>query len=139
MVERTDEPLALLGRRGAPVLTEHQARRKLRVEMRQQVFVDEVPDLRGVAPVGIAILVQVPKHALRGGLHHLRGSVAARRAGGGGSGGGNGGDRAALRGRRTLRLRDSKAARQPQPAHENNCSCHFLGSTFWLSVLWLSL
>src|SRR5713101_1340644 len=85
MVERVDETLALLGRRRTPVLAEDEARRKLDVEMRQQILVHQLPYFRRILAVHVAVRVQLPEHGLRGVLYYvgraLHGSLRGARSG----------------------------------------------------------
>ena len=123
-----DEALALLGSRRAPVRTEHQARRTLGVKVRQQVLVDQLPDPGRVATVRIAILVELPEHALGGVLHDFRRSLAGRCV--------RRGRALALRRRRGLRLRCvCEGAHQPQAGQYHCRVSHFFDSALpWLSA-----
>src|ERR1700732_932947 len=71
MIERVDEALALLGRRGTPGLTQNQPRGILGVEIRQQYVGHQGIELGRIALVHRPIGIQLLEHALGGILHHF--------------------------------------------------------------------
>ena len=83
MIKRIDETLALLGRRGAPGLPEHEPRCVLGIEVRQQHIGHQRIELSGILGVHGTVRIELREHALGGVLYEL---FRAERVGGGGLG-----------------------------------------------------